>query len=102
MARHVDYHLAHARAVASGATGGAQSTVKDSADGLARVLLRLHAERFGQVAPRALAAQHHVAAMAAVAAVGTALRHMGLTAKADDPVAAAAALHVDLRAVVEH
>ena len=45
MGRQVDYHLAHARAVASGATGGAQSSVKDSADGLARVLLRLHAER---------------------------------------------------------
>jgi len=43
MGRQVDYHLAHARAVASGATGGAQSSVKDSADGLARVLLRLHA-----------------------------------------------------------
>jgi signal transduction histidine kinase len=45
MGRQVDYHLAHARAVASGATGGAQSSVKDSADALARALLRLHAER---------------------------------------------------------
>ena len=45
MGRQVDYHLAHARAVASGATGGAQSSVKDSADGLARVLLRLYADR---------------------------------------------------------
>ena len=45
MRRQVDYHLAHARAVASGATAGAQSSVRDSADGLARALLRLHAER---------------------------------------------------------
>ena len=45
MRRQVDYHLAHARAVASGATAGARSSVKDSADGLARALLRLHAER---------------------------------------------------------
>jgi signal transduction histidine kinase len=45
MRRQVDYHLAHARAAASGATGGARSNVKDSADGLARALRRLHAER---------------------------------------------------------
>ena len=45
MRRQVDYHLAHARAVASGATAGARSSVRDSADGLARALLRLHAER---------------------------------------------------------
>jgi signal transduction histidine kinase len=45
MRRQVDYHLAHARAVASGASAGTQSSVKDSADGLARALLRLHAER---------------------------------------------------------
>lgn len=45
MGRQVDYHLAHARAVASGATLGARSSVKDSADGLARALLRVHAER---------------------------------------------------------
>ncbi len=45
MRRQVDYHLAHARAVASGATAGACSSVKSSADGLARALLRLHAER---------------------------------------------------------
>ncbi len=43
MARQMDYHLAQARAVASGTTGGAQSSVKESADGLARALLRLHA-----------------------------------------------------------
>ena len=46
MRRQVDYHLAHARAVASGATaGGARSSVRNSADGLARALLRVHAER---------------------------------------------------------
>jgi signal transduction histidine kinase len=45
MRRQVDYHLAHARAVASGATAGARSSVRSSADGLARALLRVHAER---------------------------------------------------------
>ncbi len=45
MRRQVDYHLAHARAVASGATAGARSSVRNSADGLARALLRVHAER---------------------------------------------------------
>ena len=45
MRRQVDYHLAHARAVASGATSGARSSVRHSADGLARALLRVHAER---------------------------------------------------------
>jgi signal transduction histidine kinase len=45
MRRQVDYHLAHARAAASGATAGARSNVKESADGLARALRRLHAER---------------------------------------------------------
>jgi signal transduction histidine kinase len=45
MRRQVDYHLAHARAVASGAKAGAKSSVRHSADGLARALFRLHAER---------------------------------------------------------
>ena len=45
MRRQVDYHLAHARAAASGATPGARSQVKESADGIARALLRLHADR---------------------------------------------------------
>jgi len=45
MSRQVNYHLAQARAAASGATGGGRSSVKESADGLARALLRLHAER---------------------------------------------------------
>ncbi|HEY1913867.1 MAG TPA: ATP-binding protein [Vicinamibacterales bacterium] len=45
MQRHVDYHLAHARAVASGANPGARCLVAASAEGLARTLRRLHAER---------------------------------------------------------
>jgi signal transduction histidine kinase len=42
MRRQVDHHLAHARAAASGATPGARCTVRESAEGLARTLLRLH------------------------------------------------------------
>jgi signal transduction histidine kinase len=45
MSRQVEYHLAHARAAVSGATPGARCAVVESADGLARTLLRLHAER---------------------------------------------------------
>src|SRR6185436_12197539 len=45
MRRQVDYHLAHARAAASGATLGARCAIRESADGLARTLLRLHADR---------------------------------------------------------
>jgi signal transduction histidine kinase len=45
MRRQVDYHLAHARAAASGATPGARSSVTASAEGLARTLMRLHADR---------------------------------------------------------
>jgi signal transduction histidine kinase len=45
MRRHVDYHLAHARAAASGAAPGTRCLVADSAEGLARTLRRLHAER---------------------------------------------------------
>ena len=45
MRRQVDYHLAHARAAASGATPGAHCSVKESADALARALHRLHAGR---------------------------------------------------------
>ncbi len=45
MRRQLDYHLAHARAAASGATLGARSLVAASADGLVRTLERLHAER---------------------------------------------------------
>ena len=45
MRRQVDYHLAHARAAAAGASPGAVGSIKDSADGLARALHRLYAER---------------------------------------------------------
>ncbi|HJR59976.1 MAG TPA: sensor histidine kinase [Vicinamibacterales bacterium] len=45
MRRQIEYHLAHARAAASGAAPGAQSRVRESADGLARTLERLHAGR---------------------------------------------------------
>ena len=45
MRRQIDYHLAHTRAAASGATPGARCAVRDSADGLARTFLRLHADR---------------------------------------------------------
>jgi signal transduction histidine kinase len=45
MRRQMDYHLAHARAAASGAAPGAHCSVLVSAEGLARTLLRLHAGR---------------------------------------------------------
>jgi signal transduction histidine kinase len=45
MRRQVDYHLAQARAAASGATPGARCTVADSAAPLARTLRQLYAAR---------------------------------------------------------
>ena len=45
MRKHVDYHLAHARAAASGATLGARCQLSASAEALGRTLQRLHAER---------------------------------------------------------
>ena len=45
MRRQIDYHLAHARAAASGAAPGARGSVAESAEGLARALQRLHADR---------------------------------------------------------
>ena len=45
MRRHIDYHLAHARAAASGATPGAHCSVAESAASVARTLERLYAER---------------------------------------------------------
>ena len=45
MRRQMDYHLAQARAAASGATLGARCPVHVSVEGLARALQRLHAER---------------------------------------------------------
>ena len=45
MRRQVDYHLAQARAAASGAAPGARCQIAASAEPLARTLLRLHAGR---------------------------------------------------------
>ena len=45
MRRHIDYHLAHARAAASGGRAGARATVLEAAAGLARTLERLHVAR---------------------------------------------------------
>ncbi len=45
MRRQIDYHLAQARAAASGATPGAHCAVRESAEALSRTLLRLHADR---------------------------------------------------------
>ena len=45
MRRQVDYHLAHARAAASGTKAGALSNVKTSVDGLVRTLDRMYASR---------------------------------------------------------
>jgi signal transduction histidine kinase len=45
MRRQIDYHLAQARAAASGSTPGASCDVIASTEGLARTLLRLHADR---------------------------------------------------------
>jgi signal transduction histidine kinase len=50
MQRHVDYHLAHARAAASGTALHTQCAVAVSVDGLRRTLLRLHAQRDLQIA----------------------------------------------------
>ena len=45
MRRQIDYHLAQARASASGAASGARAAVAESAEGLARTLPRLYADR---------------------------------------------------------
>jgi signal transduction histidine kinase len=49
MRRQVDYHLAQARASASGANSGARSHVMTSADALARTMATLHADRHVQI-----------------------------------------------------
>jgi signal transduction histidine kinase len=59
MRRQIEYHLAHARAAASGATPGVRCSVVASADALARTLLRLHAERGIMIDVR-VAPNHHV------------------------------------------
>ena len=45
MRRQIDYHLAHARAAASGATPGARCSIVASVEGLSRTLLRIHESR---------------------------------------------------------
>ena len=45
MRRQIDYHLAHARAAASGAAANARASVVECAEGLARTLPRLYADR---------------------------------------------------------
>jgi len=45
MQRQVDYHLAHARAAASGKALGAWCVIAESAEGLVRTLRQLYAER---------------------------------------------------------
>ena len=45
MRRQIDYHLAHARSAGSFAAPAAQASIATSAEGLVRVLHRLHAER---------------------------------------------------------
>jgi signal transduction histidine kinase len=45
MQRYIDYHLAHARAAASGPTPGAHCRVVESVEGIVRTLHRLHAQR---------------------------------------------------------
>jgi hypothetical protein len=52
-----------------------------------------------QVAHRVVHAHGHVAAAAAVAAVGSALGDVGLAAEGDDAVAAPPGAHLDLGAV---
>jgi signal transduction histidine kinase len=60
MGKQVDYHLAQARAAASGATPGARCVLAESADALIRTLKRLYAEReivFQQMIPPDCAVQ---------------------------------------------
>jgi signal transduction histidine kinase len=45
MRRQIEYHLAHARAAAAGATPGARCSIAESAEALARTMRRLHADR---------------------------------------------------------
>jgi signal transduction histidine kinase len=45
MRRQMDWHLARARAAASGPSAGLRASVSDSAEGIARTVRRLHADR---------------------------------------------------------
>jgi signal transduction histidine kinase len=59
MRRQIEYHLAHARAEASGAAPGARCPVAESAEALARTLQRLHAGR-GVIIDVRVAREHAV------------------------------------------
>jgi signal transduction histidine kinase len=59
MRRQTDYHLAQARAAASGATTGTRCPVIDSTDGLIRTMRRLYAER-GLTIDQRVPADHSV------------------------------------------
>jgi signal transduction histidine kinase len=59
MRRQTEYHLAQARAAASGSIPGARSAVADAASGLIRTLLRLHADR-GLTIRNDVGPAHHV------------------------------------------
>jgi signal transduction histidine kinase len=61
MRKEVDYHLAHARAAASGATPGAHCLLSESADALVRTLHRLYADRGITIRPE-IPAEHSVQA----------------------------------------
>ena len=58
MRRQIDYHLAHARASASGGNPAARCQVLTSADGLARTMTAIHAERRIAVAVHVPPEQH--------------------------------------------
>ncbi len=59
MRRQIDYHLAHARAAASGSALGASCAVRPSAEGLVRTLERLYAEK-GVSIQQAISPSHGV------------------------------------------
>jgi len=59
MRRQIDYHLAHARAAASGSALGASCAVRPSAEGLVRTLARLYVEK-GISIQQAIAPEHGV------------------------------------------
>src|SRR5262249_42155768 len=61
MRRQVDYHLAQARAAASGATPGARCDLSASVEGLTRTLLRLYADR-GIAIEQVVSPEHFVQA----------------------------------------
>ena len=91
-------------------TGTASSTVSPSAPclraprpGSPRPALNVvFARNDGEVAEIGVGDEHDVAAAAAVAAVGPALRHVLLAPEAQAAVAAAARQHLDAGAIVEH